>query len=312
MIMKSKKYMKEIGLLLLGFSGLVTGITEDVEAKETPNAPQVTVMNYHHFGYEGEYPRVDNIRVEPEMFKKQLQALKDEGYTTITQEELSDYLHGTGTIPEKSLLITIDDGFESVYEYAYPILEEMDMTAVLFPIISEIEDGERFGVPMMSWEEIKEVVETGVMEVGNHTYDLHYRGNGYKAGYEAMIWNYDENGKRLTIPQQRNRIKQDLLKAERIYKENTGLEMSKAISYPFGAYNLLTLNIAKDLGYELGYTTKSGYSTYGSTAPNESSLEIPRVDISSSRNADFLVNTLENHSKEANATEKTQMNYCSI
>lgn len=304
---KGKKAIVAVLTLLFMCCGLVGSDVAFASTKifyEGANAPQVTVINYHHFGYKGEYPLLENIRVEPEAFRAQLQKLKDEGYETITQTQLINYLKGIGRIPKKSLLITIDDGFESVYQYAYPILKEMGMTAVFFPIISNVEEGERFGAPMVSWEQLKEIAQSKVMEIGNHTYDLHWRGNNNTAGYEAMTWGYDKNGNKMTNAERKEWIKNDLLKAERIYKENTGLDMAKAISYPYGAYDNITLEVAKELGYKIGYTVKSTFNTFGSGSDNL--LEVNRITMDYRKDANYIVNTLQQFNTQANAIYATR------
>ena len=105
-------------------------IVETIEELiEDQNAPQFTVLNFHHFGEVEAYPTIGNITTSPKRFRELLETLKKEGYTTITQEQVQNYLTNEEIIPEKSILLTIDDGYESVYEHAYPILKELKMAA---------------------------------------------------------------------------------------------------------------------------------------------------------------------------------------
>lgn len=226
---------------------------------DSSNASQVTIINYHHFGYEGEYPQIENIRVAPEQFKEQLLKLKNAGYSTITETQLINYMNGTGMLPKKALLITIDDGYQSVYNYAFPILKELNMHAVFFPIISEIEKGTRLGAPMITWEQLTEIAKTNVMEFGNHTYNLHWRMND-QIGQEGMIYPYNSNGKLYTSTERLELIKEDLTKAENVFYENTGYHLSKSISYPYGAYDQVVLKAVKQLGFKIGYTVIGGYN----------------------------------------------------
>ncbi|MER2189337.1 MAG: polysaccharide deacetylase family protein [Solibacillus sp.] len=266
----------------------------DTDARQSyfdkTTAPMIVVMNYHHFGHEGDYPLVENIRISPEEFRRQLETLKTEGYTTISQAELMNYLTGTGQIPQKSLYITIDDGFQSTYTYAYPILKELGMTAMLFPIIADVERGERLGAPMLTWSELREMAESNVLAIGNHTYDLHWRKQDLE-GKEAMILNYNKANRLLTVDKRREMIKADLLKAESVLKEQTGIDMAKAISYPFGAYDAVVLEVVEELGYEIGFTTTTGYHTLG--ADNTNLLEIKRYGVNYRNTTEKLLQTIE-------------------
>lgn len=160
--------------------------TQATKFYESSNAKGVTVINYHSFG---DYKEIANINITEKLFREQLKMLKDNGYTTITEEQLVAYLQGHGRIPEKSVFLTIDDGYESVYKIAYPILKEMGMQATLFVIANDVEIGFRKNVPMANWQQIKEMSDSGIIHIGNHTYDLHWRGKNDTAKHEAMILN---------------------------------------------------------------------------------------------------------------------------
>ena len=145
-----KKLLQFIGAIYLCFFG-ITKVHATTEFYDDNNAKNVTVINYHHFGEEYEYPQLENIRVSADSFINHLQAMKNHGYETISQQQFYNYIKGIGQIPEKSVLITIDDGYESVYTTAYPILKAMNMSAVVFPITMDMIHGERKGVPMMNF-----------------------------------------------------------------------------------------------------------------------------------------------------------------
>ena len=132
--------------------------------------------------------------------------LKENGWKTITSDQLAMFQQGDMVLQEKSFMITIDDGYESVYNNAFPILKELDMNATLFVITSHIESGNRFNIRMSSWEQIKEMSDSGYIEIGNHTHDLHWRGNGNTKGYEAMVTNITKRGKEISNTTRENII----------------------------------------------------------------------------------------------------------
>ena len=74
-----------------------------------------------------------------EQFEKDLIYLKENGYSSITLAQLFDYSEGKGSMPEKPVMITFDDGCETVYTYALPLLEKYGFTAVCF-IIGSVTD----------------------------------------------------------------------------------------------------------------------------------------------------------------------------
>ena len=67
----------------------------------------------------------DRYAVTPNQLENDLVYIRDNGYTTITMSDLIGYVHGNGTLPEKPIIITFDDGFLNTYIYAYPLLKNM-------------------------------------------------------------------------------------------------------------------------------------------------------------------------------------------
>ena len=108
----------------------------------------INVLMYHHFDDTTNLGAV----VAKDEFKKQIKYLKDNGYNTITVQELIDYKNGKIDLPEKPVLITSDDGYLSNYEFMYPILKENNMKATIFVIGDNIDNADEnnkngIGVP---------------------------------------------------------------------------------------------------------------------------------------------------------------------
>ena len=100
--------------------------------KTTSADMNIPVLCYHDVTPNN--PNNNELLVNPEKFKEQLQYLKDNNYTPITLDELYDYLRNNKPIPEKPVVITIDDGYKGNYEYAYPLLKEFKFPATIFVI----------------------------------------------------------------------------------------------------------------------------------------------------------------------------------
>ena len=130
---------------------------------------RVPVLMYHEIAGITATPAPSSFAVAPEAFADQVAYLHDAGFTAITAGALAEILAGgAGSLPERPVVITFDDGYCDFYDQALPLLKQYGHTATVF------QTTERIGVErpnrrmMMSWREIAEVAEAGV-EVGAHT-----------------------------------------------------------------------------------------------------------------------------------------------
>lgn len=135
----------------------------------------VPVLLYHHID-----PDVtsDSV-VTKETFEAQIRALAEAGYTAVTFPEMIDYVYHGGSLPDKPVCITLDDGYLSNYEFVWPILERYNMRATIFAIGVSVGHKEFYKdtghpiTPHFSWDEAREMMASGVIDVQSHTYDLH-------------------------------------------------------------------------------------------------------------------------------------------
>ena len=108
-----------------------------------------------------------------------MQLIKENGYEAISFDELIAFAEGKGALPEKPVLITFDDGYQSNYEYAFPILKEENMKGTIFAIGVSIGKKEYYKdtvhkmTPHFGKEEIDEMKGSGLISIGSHTYDMH-------------------------------------------------------------------------------------------------------------------------------------------
>jgi hypothetical protein len=121
----------------------------------------VPIIMYHHI--ETDENKITSRTVSPEKLKKDLKQIKDLKYTTITFKDLSDYVATYKDLPDKPIIITFDDGYLSNYEYAYPILKELNMKATIF-IVGIMAGKDNFNgkeaLPHFSYEQAKEMYES--------------------------------------------------------------------------------------------------------------------------------------------------------
>ncbi|HUS87780.1 MAG TPA: polysaccharide deacetylase family protein, partial [Desulfosporosinus sp.] len=122
-------------------------------------AQAVPILYYHSVMQENG----NEVRMPPEQFEAQMDFLKDQGYQSVTLEQLYLAFYKGGGLPAKPFVITLDDGYEDNYSTAFPILKKHGFTATVFMVTSYI-NGEGF----MSWPQLKELVANG-WEIEGHT-----------------------------------------------------------------------------------------------------------------------------------------------
>jgi poly-beta-1,6-N-acetyl-D-glucosamine N-deacetylase len=193
--------------------------------------------------------------------------LQAHGYHPVSLNDLLDAKLGKKLLPSKPVLLTFDDGYESVYSRVYPLLKLYKYPAVSALVGSwlEVADGQtvQYGdekVPrehFLSAQQIKEMADSGLVEFVSHSYDLHRgilanpQGNKMPAAvtlqFDAATKTYES---RETY---RNRIKQDLLKNNVLIQKITG-KAPKAMVWPYGAYNATAIEVANELGMPITLT----------------------------------------------------------
>lgn len=235
---------------------------------------QVTVLMYHHFK-EVVDPKVYDVVMTPQNFRDQMQYLKDNRFNSITLQELADFLYNDGFIPEKSVLITFDDGYESNYTTAFPTLKQDGFHAVIFPIGNILRAMDEPPIStcysqMLTASEIQEMQQSGLIEFGSHTYAMHQ----YVGGAPLLRTSSTEA------------IAADLTQEEAVFQQ-IGIPPSTAITYPYGVYNQRAIAAVQQTGLKLAFTIKPGKVTRDS-AKFELHRMTVRGDISVSAFAELI------------------------
>lgn len=213
------------------------------------------IITYHHIK-EG---ASQSTEVTPEAFERQMTALKNAGYNTVTLEQVEAYVRKGEPLPEKPVMITFDDGYRSNYEYAYPILKKYNMHAVIFAVGSTIgstkyKDTDYDITPHFTAEEGREMIESGVMEIQSHTYDLHqwadYEESGTARDTVLRIDGESESDY-MTM------MNEDCARERDIIESEMGGKLH-AISYPHGDYDDLAAVMMSENGFDISFTVNKG------------------------------------------------------
>lgn len=188
----------------------------------------VPVICYHYIGEDptGKSPLI----ISKEKLRDHLKTIKDDGYTTLTMEELNNYLFKDEPIPEKSVVITFDDGSIDNYTNAFPILKEFNVKATMYVISGDINQSE-----FLTSDQIKEMSDYGI-DIESHT--VSHR--------KLSTLSYEEQLK-------------ELKDSKEAIEKITGKPII-AVAYPEGKFNEDTKKATIEAGYTMGFTIDRGYA----------------------------------------------------
>lgn len=222
---------------------------------------QVAVLMYHHLSEKPipQFPWVLSV----DRFEDQMKLLKEEGFHVITMEQYREFMLNNGAVPDNAVLLTFDDGYESFYTLAYPILRKYEYTAVNFVIVSTIDHPDPNSVPKLTWEQMREMKLAG-MNFYSHTYDLHHYGivdaeGGQRPAASTLLYVDGENRNELN-EEYYSRVTHDLAKAEQRLREELG-NTDSAIAFPYGSYSERLLEVCDSLGTQLTFKIEDGINT---------------------------------------------------
>jgi peptidoglycan/xylan/chitin deacetylase (PgdA/CDA1 family) len=147
-----------------GPADLEAPITLPETTPATIQTVQVPILMYHHVSDIPTHNLLDySLTITSANFAKQLDYLKGKGYHTITLNQLAAALYYGVPLPDKPIILSFDDGFADVYQYAYPLLQSHNYSGVFYIISGKVGwDGQ------MSWSQLRTMLANG-MQVGSHT-----------------------------------------------------------------------------------------------------------------------------------------------
>jgi len=250
---------------------------------------RVPILMYHHLAETS----INADTISSALFDQHMNALQDNGYTTVTFEQLLAYTQSGTPLPEKPVVITFDDGYASNYEIAYPILKQYGMKATIFAI------GATFGsdtykdsgdpiFPHFGAEELREMTESGVIFVQTHTFDMHQAEafedpQSFRRGvlrldgesdkeYAQAFWN-------------------DIMRSQQQLSSVSGEEVF-VLAYPHGLYTTESEVLANACGISITVTSEPGINTVICGLP-QSLRAMKRLTIDESKSAQDLITLLE-------------------
>ncbi|MEA3186924.1 MAG: hypothetical protein QOD99_754 [Chthoniobacter sp.] len=178
-------------------------------------------------------------------FEKEMQALKDNNFSVIGMQDFLAFRRGEKDIPAKSAIITIDDGWVSGYDNAWPILKKFNYPFTLFIYVNYVGTGGK----SMSWEQLAEMRDAGV-DIQCHTYshsNLKIPGGGMDKTHAEMV---KRDVATLTVD---GWLRKEIVESKQVLEKQLGVKIN-AFAYPFGVYNAKARQFVKDAGYEAAFT----------------------------------------------------------
>lgn len=230
-------------------------VTNDV----TEYTVELPVLMYHHIADEGD----SSVTVSAESFERHLSLIREWGYTPITIDELYRYVTLGTALPEHPVLITFDDGYASNYEIAYPLLIQYNTPAAIFVIGCSVgkdtyKETDHAMNPHFGWEEAAEMIDSGLITIGSHTYDMH-QWEPFEEGNDAVR----ENVLRLDGEDEASYIEAFCADITRSTEEiaNALGETPIAFAYPGGVWDELSQELLNELGIKITFSTEVGMNT---------------------------------------------------
>ncbi|HWK23216.1 MAG TPA: polysaccharide deacetylase family protein [Ureibacillus sp.] len=232
----------------------------------------IPILMYHHILKPEEKRNSEfanaSTTVTTVEFEEQMKWLYENGYKTISMEDLERYLNRGGNVPSKSVVITFDDGIVSTREYAYPVLKQYGFIAEQFIITSRTQatpvEFNWKGLQFLSTIDMENLKD--VFRYGSHTNALHNIVNGVS----------------LVVSEPEHVVYSDLKLSKEALNTNY-------FAYPFGQYNNQTIKIVKSLGFTMAVTTKNGKVHLG-----DDKLQLKRMGIEPGMNINQFANEVSN------------------
>jgi peptidoglycan/xylan/chitin deacetylase (PgdA/CDA1 family) len=226
----------------------------EVASASTVGGLKLPIIMYHSIVKDAN--RWGTYVISPDEFESDLKYFEKNGYTSVTVQDLIDAVYEAKPLPEKPVMITLDDGYYNNYLYALPLLRKYNDRAVV-SIVGKFTD--QYSVtednnPVYShvtWGQVNEMIDSGFIEIQNHSYNLHkidservgsMKVSGESVAHYAAI------------------LSSDVIRLQSLIDSNTK-HLPTAFTYPYGLVSKDSNEILKDMGFKATLTCYPGINT---------------------------------------------------
>lgn len=206
----------------------------------------------------------DTYAMSTSNFIAQLDWLHGNGYTPVSVQQVLDARAGKARLPERAVLLTFDDGLRSVYTRVFPLLRAYGYPALVSPVTAwtNLAQGQlvNYGPRQIgpdgfaTWDQLREMRDSGLVEIGSHSHDLHRGLLGNPQGNQtpAAVTRVYADGHYETQAQYLARVRADLQVSSHVLAAELG-EPPRVLAWPYGAYNSQINALAAQLGMTLSF-----------------------------------------------------------
>ena len=207
-----------------------------------PSAVQaVPILCYHRFG-----PKANSTTVTPQAFEAQMRYLAQNGYTVVPMSKLVEFLDGKAALPKKSVVVTIDDGYRSTYDVAWPILRKYGFPATVYLYTDFV------GAPdALPWAQMKEMSAGGAIDIQPHS----------KTHSNLTLRHAGESEARY-----RDRIRTEIDAPIDVIRARLG-ESTLSFAFPYGDVNDTVVEMLNAKNVKAGVTVTPGGNAFFAPPP---------------------------------------------
>lgn len=281
------------------YKGRYVFLSESLAQEQNAKAESIPVLLYHSIILE---PTGENVTKEN--FEEQMFLLKEAGWQTISMQDYLDYMHNKKTLPDRSFLLTFDDGAKDSYYPVDPLLKALGFRATSF-IISKYSLTERQNGYYLSLPELRSMRDSGRWDIEAHTHAGHDVVIQHLTGeethfYSSLLWT-DNETRRETMNEFQARVTGDLGAVKNGLESSLGIQ-TESFAFPFGDFgqhnksfpelkNILLAEVQKKF-HAAFYQTWPG-NGYTQNYPSPETFLMKRIVVRPSWDAETLLWMLE-------------------
>ena len=267
-------------------SSLATSNPSSIIANSNIDRIDLPIVMYHSILKS----RQSKYAIHPEDLERDIIAFLELGYTPVLLREVTNWVDGKGELPEKPMIITFDDGHYNNMHYALPILKKHSSKAVINIVTSfskfsseNPKDANNPAYSYLTWDNIRELHESGHFEIGNHTHQMHQFKPRYGIAKVAAE----------TIDEYKENLKTDIQRANDLITA-CSVPRPTTFAYPFGKYTTEGRAVLDELGFRALLTCTEGTSKIKRGDP-ESLKTLKRYNRSGNTTTDAFIKKVFNN-----------------
>ncbi|MDO9103798.1 MAG: poly-beta-1,6-N-acetyl-D-glucosamine N-deacetylase PgaB [Methylovulum sp.] len=253
-----KKFILLLALSLLGLVRLCSLAYADES--------RFLVLNYHDIvGSEESTVYATDVTVD--RFEAQMVWLKEQGYHVVSVQAVLDAAAGKASLPDKPVLLSFDDGYQSFYRTVFPLLKKYRYPATVALVGSWMDGIDKpadVTQPLLTWDQVRELKRSGLVEIATHSYDLHKgipanpQGNSQAAAVTRL---YDSATARYEADENYwVRVRSSLISSAEFIFQHTGVR-PRVMVWPYGEYNSMVLEASIEAGMPVTMGLIDGFNT---------------------------------------------------